>query len=149
MIRTALSLLTAALIAVAALAPAAADAEAAPPRIVGSPALTYTIVSNTDNGRFVSVGAIVRLSRRFADTAEQHRYTIVAAPHLRRGQRLADELFGGSALGRVSRTGAWYAGEAVQLRRRGHVRAGDRWQVALARDNRIVGAVKTVRLLHG
>jgi len=34
---------------------------------------TYTITSNADNGRFVTVGAVVRLDRRFADMAEQHR----------------------------------------------------------------------------
>ena len=98
--------------------------------------------------RFVSLGATVHLTRRFRDSAE-HRYTIVAAPHLRRGQRLDDELFGGSSLGRASRLGAWYRAEAVQLRQRRSARAGDRWQVALARGNRIVGAVKRVRLLRG
>jgi hypothetical protein len=45
--------------------------------------------------------------------------------------------------------GAWYRAEAGQLRQRRSARAGDRWQVALARGNRIVGAVKTVRLLRG
>jgi hypothetical protein len=44
-------------------------------------------VSSTDRGRFVSLAATVHLSRRFADSAEQHRYAIVAAPRLRRGQR--------------------------------------------------------------
>jgi len=148
MIRTALSTATAVL-AAAALAPAAAPAATTPPRIAGSPALTYAISSNTDNGRFVTIGATVHLSRRFADSAEQHRYTIVAAPRLHRGQRLADELFRGSSLGRISRLGAWYRAETVQLRRRRSVHAGDRWQVALARGNRIVGAIRTVRLLHG
>lgn len=99
--------------------------------------------------RFVSLGATVHLTRRFRDSAEQHRYTVVAAPHLRRGQRLDDELFGGSSVGRASRLGAWYRAEAVRLRQGRSARAGDRWQVALARGNRIVGAVKTVRLLRG
>jgi hypothetical protein len=55
----------------------------------------------------------------------------------------------GGSLGRASRLGAWYRAEAGQLRQRRSARAGDRWQVALARGNRIVGAVKTVRLLRG
>ena len=145
--RTALAAVLA--LAAAALAPVA-QASTAPPRIVGSPMLTYVIASNTDNGRFVSVGALVRLDRRFAKTTEQHRYAVVAAPHLVPGEILPDELFGGTALGRFSPPrGAWYQAEAVQLHRRRTVRAGARWQVALARGNRIVGAVKTVTLRRG
>jgi hypothetical protein len=95
----------------------------------------------------VSVGALVHLDRRFASTAEQHRYTVVAAPHLVRGQALPDHLFGGTVLGRYARRdGAWYFGEAVQAHQRRAVRAGDRWQVALARDDRVIGLVKTVTL---
>ena len=90
------------------------------------------------------------LDRRFANTTEQHRYTVVAARHLVPGEILPDELFGGTALGRFSpRRGAWYQAEAVQLHQRRTVRAGARWQVALARGNRIVGAVKTVTLRRG
>jgi hypothetical protein len=135
-----------ALAAVAAVA-AAAHADAAVPRLVGSPQLSYTIASDTDNGRFVSIGATVQLDRPFASTAEQHRYAIVAAPHLHRGQRLPDEAFGGTTLGRLgNRRGAWYAAEAVQLRQRDTVARNARWQVALARGGTIVGVVKTVRL---
>jgi hypothetical protein len=133
-------------LAAAALAPAAGAAPA-PPRLSGPPMLTYVIAHDTDNGRFVSVGALVHLDRRFASTAEQHRYTVVAAPHLVPGQALPDRLFGGTVLGRYARRdGAWYFGEAAQLHQRRSVRAGDRWQVALARDDRVIGLVKTVTL---
>src|SRR3954467_12296024 len=135
--------LSAALVAVAALAPAAGAATT--PKIVGTPAVTYTVIDGA-----VSVGATVHLERAFATSAELHRYSVVAAPTLKTGQKLADELFGGSALGRLSkRSGAWYAAEAVQLRKRASGKRGARWQVALARGNRIVGAVKTVRLKRG
>jgi len=131
---------------VAALTPAA-PAAAAPPKLIGTLALTYDIARTTDDGRFVSVGARVRLDRPFVNGTELRRYAVVAAPRLRTGQRLAGELFGGSALGRITaRRGAWYAAEAVQLERRRSVRRGARWQVALARGNRIVGVVKTVAL---
>ena len=134
-------------LALAASLTAAAQASAATPRLIGTPIVTYSIDSTAYGGRFVSLGATVRLDRPFNGAAEQRRYTIVAAPHLRPGQVLPDALFGGTALGRVrGRAGAWYRGEAVQLRQRGSVARGARWQVALARSNRIVGAVKTVRL---
>jgi hypothetical protein len=133
-------------LAAAALAPAA-RAATAPPHLVGTPTVRYSVSSNTDNGRFVTIGAVVRLDRRFAGAAEQHRYTIVAAPHLRRGQVLPDKLFGGGALSRVSnRPGAWYAAEAVQLHQRSSVRNGARWELALARGTTIVGAIKHVIL---
>ena len=136
-------------LAAAQLAPAA-GAATAPPRLSGPPTLTYVIAHDTDNGRFVSVGALVHLDRRFTSTAEQHRYTVVAAPHLVRGQALPDRLFGGTVLGRYApRGGAWYAGEAAQLHQRRSARAGDRWQVALARDDRVIGLVKTVALRRG
>jgi hypothetical protein len=61
-----------ALAAVAAV-PGAASAAAAPPKLVGAPILTYAIASNATNGRFVSVGAKVRLDRPFASRAEQRR----------------------------------------------------------------------------
>jgi hypothetical protein len=131
---------------VAAIAPAA-PAAAAPPRLVGTPALTYDIAGSADAGRFVSVGATIRLDRPFVNRTELHRYTVVAAPRLRAGQHLADELFGGTALRRISaRRGAWYRAEAVELKQRRSVRRGARWQVALARGNRVVGVVKTVTL---
>ena len=136
-------------LAAAALAPAA-GAAAAPPRLSGPPTLTFVVAHDTDNSRFVSVGALVHLDRRFASTAEQHRYTLVAAPHLVRGQALPDRLFGGTVLGRYApRGGAWYAGEAAQLHQRRSACAGDRWQVALARDDRVIGLVKTVALRRG
>jgi hypothetical protein len=43
--------------------------------------------------------ATVHLSRRFAERAEKRRYTLVAAPRLRRGQRPPDAAFGGSSSG--------------------------------------------------
>jgi hypothetical protein len=133
-------------LAAAALAPVA-QASAAQPRLVGTPVVTYSLASSAYGGRFVSIGATFRLDRPFANAAEQRRFTIVAAPRLRRGQVLPDTLFGGTALGRVrGRAGAWYRAEAVQLRQRSRVARGARWRVALARGNRIVGAVKTVRL---
>jgi hypothetical protein len=89
----------------------------------------------------------VRLDRRFANGAEQRRYAVVAAPHLRTGQRLPQQLFGGTSLGRIAhREAPWYAAEALQLRKRASVPHGARWQVALVRSNRVVGTVKTVRL---
>ena len=132
-------------LALAAAALAAADpatAAAAPPKLVGTPFASYKIVDGA-----VSIGATVRLDRRFADTDEMHRYSLVAAPHLVRGQKLPGELFGGTALGRFpSRPGAWYRAEAQQLHKRSAVKPGARWQLALASGNRIVGVVKTVRL---
>ena len=133
------------LAALAVLAPAA-GAAAATPRIAGTPAVSYT-VTRTASGPFVTIGAMVRLTRPFSGRGEQRMYSIVAAPRLRRGQVLDDELFGGSSLGRLARRpGAWYRAEAVQLRRRSSVRPGARWQVALVRGNRIVGSVRTVTL---
>jgi hypothetical protein len=116
------------------------------PHLVATPKATYNELSDA-HGTFVSIGVKVRLDHRFADGAEQHRYAVVAAPHLERGQRLGDRLFGGTSLGRLDgRSGAWYVAEAIQLQRRKRVAEGARWQVALARANRIVGVVKTVRL---
>jgi hypothetical protein len=137
-------------LAAAAVVPAAHAQSSAPPRLVGAPTVTFAIAHNADQGRFVSVGALVRLDRRFRTTAEQHRYTVVAAPRLVSGQVLPDRLFGGTALGRYApRAGAWYAGEAAQLRKRRIAHAGDRWQVALARDGRVIGRVRTVALRRG
>jgi hypothetical protein len=144
MTRTRFALL--ALLATLAVAPVA-QAAAAPPRIVGTPTVTAASVSSTGNGRFVSLGATVRLDRPFANATEQHRYALVAAPRLRAGERLPDALFGGSVLGRLGRRpGAWYTGEVAQLALHRAVRSGARWQVALARGNRIVGVVKPVTL---
>jgi hypothetical protein len=49
----------------------------------------------------------------------------------------------------IAAGGAWYVGEAAQLHQRRSARAGDRRQVALARDDRVIGLVKTVRLRRG
>jgi hypothetical protein len=112
--------------------------------------LVATSTHDVHGDPFITVGATVKLERAFQSKAEQRRYSVVAAPHLRAGQRLPDELFGGTSLGRLPhRSGAWYAAEAVQLRRRASVKTGARWQVALARGNRIVGVVKTVRIRRG
>jgi hypothetical protein len=133
----------------AALAPVT-EASAALPRLIGTPIVTYSVKSSAYTGRVVTIGAEVRLDRPFANPREQRAYTIVAAPRLRSGQVLADALFGGTALGRLPRrAGAWYRAEAVQLRQRRSVPRGARWQLALARGNRIVGAIKTVTLRRG
>jgi hypothetical protein len=118
-------------------------ATAAPtPQIVGTPAVTYKVVDGA-----VSIGATVHLDRTFTSTTDQRRYSVVAAPALTRGEKLADELFGGTSLGRLSnRKGAWYRAEAVQLKKRSSVKRGARWKVALARGGRVVGAIKTVTL---
>jgi hypothetical protein len=109
-----------------------------------------TVNHDVHGDPFVTIGATVRLERAFSSRAEQRRYSVVAAPRLQAGQRLDDELFGGSSLGRLPhRKGIWYTAEAVQLRRRASVKTGARWQVALARGNRIVGVVKTVRIRRG
>src|SRR3954471_7154078 len=51
---------TASLLALAvALAPVG-HASAAPPRLIGTPTLRYVISRNTDNGRFVTIGATAR-----------------------------------------------------------------------------------------
>jgi hypothetical protein len=109
------------------------------PLIVGTPAVDTAVVDHN-----LSVGVTLHLDRRFVSSAEQHRYAIVAAPALHRGQRLPDELFGGTTLGRLH--GAVYRAEAAQLRRRANVDHGARWKVALARGGRVVGTVKTIRL---
>jgi hypothetical protein len=133
---------TLALVGAALAGAAPATAAAAPPKLVGTPFASYKIVDGA-----VSIGATVRLDRRFADTTEMHRYSLVAAPHLERGRRLPDALFGGTALGRfAARPGAWYRAEAQQLHKRTAVKPGARWQLALASGGRIVGVVKTVRL---
>jgi hypothetical protein len=145
---------TSLLIAVVALAAVAivpaARAQTAPPRLIGPPTVRYVISSNASNGRFVTLGAIFRLDRRFTDVAEQHRYTIVAGTRLHRGQILPDELFGGGTIGRFPRrAGAWYEAEAVQLRKHASVRNGARWEIALARGKQIVGPIKHVTLRRG
>jgi|1185.fasta_scaffold533675_2 hypothetical protein len=128
------------LAATAALAPAANAATT--PQIVGTPSVSYKVVDGA-----LSIGATLHLNRAFTDATDQHRYSVVAAPTLKHGQKLADELFGGTALGRLgNRSGAWYKAEAVQLKKRTSVKRGARWQVALARGNHIVGLVKTVTL---
>jgi hypothetical protein len=137
-------------LAAAAVAPAAHAQSSAPPRLTGAPTVSFVIAHTTDQGRFVSVGTLVHLDRRFRNTAEQHRYSVVAAPRLVSGQVLPDRLFGGTVLGRYApRPGAWYVGEAVQLHKHRIAHAGDRWQVALARDGRVIGRVKTVTLRRG
>ena len=110
--------------------------------LVGTPHATAQVVDGA-----VSVGVHVRLDRQFASRAEQGRYAVVAAPHLKTGQKLPQRLFGGTSLGRIGGASApWYAAEALQLRKRAGVADGARWQVALVRSGRVVGAVKTVRL---
>jgi hypothetical protein len=135
-------------IAFAAVAPAA-HAATPPPRLVGAPTVSYAVSSNTSNGRFVTIGAVVRLDRAFRSSAELHRYTLVAGTRQRSGQVLPDETFGGLSLGRLARRpGAWYAAEAVQLRKHTSVR-NPRWEIALAGDGRILGAIKHVTLRRG
>lgn len=113
-----------------------------PPPLIHTPIAEYAIVRD-----FVSIGVKVRLARPLA---ERGRYSVIAAPRLRRGRELPDELFGGGSLGRLTgRRGVWYVAEAAQLRRRHTVTAGARWQVALARSGHVVGVVKTVRLRRG
>jgi hypothetical protein len=149
MLRTPASLLLAAVaLAVVVLVPVAhAQTSTSPPRLIGTPTVRYSIGSNASNGRFVTIGAVIRLDRAFDSSAELHRYTLVAGTRLRSGQVLPDELFGGSALGRTARRpGAWYAAEAAQLRKHTSVRSGAPWEIALARDGRIVGAIKHVTL---
>jgi hypothetical protein len=117
----------------------------APPHLIRTPEANYSVVRD-----FVSVGVTVRLDRRFASSDEQHRYAVVAAPHLKRGLKLPGALFGGTSLGRISgRHGIWYAAEALQLKRRHSVEPGARWQIALVRSNRVVGVIKTARLRAG
>jgi hypothetical protein len=140
-------LLLATVLAAAAVLAAVADAATAPPRLIGTPSVRYSVTSNTSNGRFVTIGAVVRLDRRFASSAELRRYSLVAGTRLRRVRILPDELFGGTALGRLARRpGAWYAVEAAQLRKHASARNGSRWEIALARDGRVIGAIKHVTL---
>ena len=136
-------------IALTAVAPAA-QAAAPPPRLTGTPTATFAVNSNSSNGRFVTIGAVVHLDRRFADSAEQRHYALVAGTSLHRGEVLPDETFGGTSIGRFARRpGAWYTAEAVQLRKHSSVRNAARWEIALARDGRIVGAIKHVTLRRG
>lgn len=111
------------------------------------PTLTYVITHDTDNGRFVSVGALVHLDRRFASTAEQHRYTVVAAPHLVRGQALPDRLFGGTVSaatpGATARGTSARPSSCTSAARSAPATAG---RSRLARDDRVIGLVKTVTL---
>ena len=125
--------------------PLLAAATVAPPKLAAGPSLTVRATPQS-----VSIGAVVRLDRPFADRAEQRRYALVAAPRLHTGQRLPDRLFGGTSLGRLrNRPGAWYAAEAIQITPRSRVARGARWQVALVRGNHVVGGVRTVRLKRG
>jgi hypothetical protein len=86
-------------VALVAAAPAA-RAATAPPRLIGTPTASFATSSNASNGRFVTIGAVVRLDRRFADSTELQRYALVVGTSLHRGQVLPDETFGGGSLGR-------------------------------------------------
>ncbi|MBI5106991.1 MAG: hypothetical protein HZB46_18755 [Solirubrobacterales bacterium] len=116
------------------------------PRLVRAPKVDVrTVTAGGDS--FVSIGASFRLDREFSSDAERFQYAIVVAPHLRAGQKLPDELFGGTTFGRIgARGGHCFRAEAVQLRKRAKVRRGARWQAALVHRSTVVGPVRTVTL---
>src|SRR4051794_40247223 len=74
MFRRPASLRLAVAVLAAALVPAA-HAATPPPTWTGPPTVPSSVVSNPAN---VSVAAVVRLDRRFADSAEAHHYALVA-----------------------------------------------------------------------
>ncbi len=114
---------------------------ASPPLLVGTPSVTYAVSKDRD-GSFVTVGTVFRTDRAL----DRAQYAALAAPALKAGLRVPDELFGGTTAGRVGRAaGHCYAAEAIQLKRR--ARVTDRtWQLALVRDDLVTGRVKHVTL---
>jgi hypothetical protein len=144
------SLVTVAVLAAAALPASAAAAPAAdpPPRLAAKPAVSFQIIAD-GKGHFVSFGAVVRLRHKLSDH-QRRTFALVAGTRLRSGQAVPDELFGGTTLGRVGTAGRnCYAGEVAQLRRHASVHSGDVWRVAFTDGTRVVGPVRSVRLVRG
>lgn len=112
-----------------------------PLRLVGTPSVRYTIDDKEGVGRYVSLGVVLRANRALT-RADQH---AVAAPQLRRGQRLPDALFGGLTLRTIGDRSHCYVGEVAQLSQRRRVE--DRtWRLGLFADQAVVTPVKRVTL---
>lgn len=123
-------------------APAEASPASATPVLLGTPSARYRLLSDR-HGTYVSVLVVFRTRQALDRTV----FTTVAAPALRRGQKLPGELFAGvtpTSIG--ARAKHCYTTEASQLRRRRKIT--DRtWQFALSRQGSTVsGTPKHVTL---
>jgi hypothetical protein len=117
-----------------------------PVRLVGTPSVNYAWVERGGD-RFASFAAVVKLNR--ALTRREHnvgRYGLVVAPRLRRNQELPDEMFGGISLGNIGDRGHCYLAEPAQFASQPRPRAGARWRLGIAANERILGRVKRVTL---
>lgn len=89
----------------------------------------------------------MRLERQLTDR-QRRVYGLLAGPTLRAGQAVPDELFGGTALGRIGdKDRHCYATEVAQLRRHATVRDGARWRIGFT-DGRTVSARVRAVTLH-
>jgi hypothetical protein len=88
------------------------------------------------------VGAVFRTDREL----DLNKYATIAAPSLRSGQELPDELFGGVKPGTIGeRRRHCYVAEVSLLARRSTV-SDPKWRMGLRRDAQVTGRVKRVTL---
>jgi hypothetical protein len=121
-------------------------AATSPPKFTKAPVLTYHSTKDR-KGRYITVGAFVRLDRTFTDKLRR-KYYLVAGPSLRSGQTLPTELFGGGTLGKLGQSSRHCYGEAnvALLKRKKSTSTGTTWGIAFASGKKVVGKVWKVKI---
>jgi hypothetical protein len=121
-------------------------AATSPPKFTKTPVLTYHSTKDRE-GRYVTVGAFVRLDRTFTDKLRR-KYFLVAGTSLRGGQTLPKELFGGGTLGKLGKSSRHCYAEAnvALLKRKKSTSAGTSWGIAFASGKKVVGKVWRVKI---
>ena len=131
--------------AFAALAGAGGAATTSPPKFTKTPVLTYH-TSKDRKGRYITVGAFVRLDRAITDKVRR-KFFLVASPTLKAGQKLPAELFGGGSLGALGKKSRHcYAAKASLLKRKKSTSSGTTWGIAFADSKRVVTKVYKVKI---
>lgn len=93
---------------------------ASAPAFVGTPSARYM---------GATIGVVVRLDRR---PSRPSTMAIYAAPHLRSGQKMGSNMYGGTSLGAIgSPQRHCYLAEALQPRPRAQLRQGAHWRVGI------------------
>jgi hypothetical protein len=128
-----------------ALAGAGGAATTSPPKFTKTPVLTYHS-SKDRKGRYITVGAFVRLDRALSGSLRR-KYFLIASPSLKAGQKIPDELFGGGALGALGKKSRHcYAADVSLLKRKKSTSSGTTWGIAFANSKRVVTKVYRVKI---
>jgi len=111
------------------------------PQLIGTPSVRYMFLRKQGLGRYLSLGVVFRTDRAL----DRSRYAVIAAPKLKNGEQLPDELFGGITPGTVGRKGGHcYFGELIQDRQHRALNGDRTWQMGLLLDSKVTGG----RLKH-